>query len=191
MSKVKMNGGALLCPAPPAMVSCVSPDGKPNIITVAWTGICCTHPPKTYISVRPERYSYDIIKETGEFVINLTSDALVRAADFCGMHTGRKVDKFEKCALTPVYEDGFSAPIIEESPLSLCCKVSQIIPLGSHDMFLSDIVSVYANDDLFDKNGRLCLERAGLVSFSHGQYFEQGKKLGEFGFSVAKKKKRR
>lgn len=190
MSKIKWKGGALTAPVPPVMVSCAGRDGKPNIITIAWTGIVCTHPPKTYISVRPERYSYPIIKESGEFVVNLTSRELVRAADFCGMRTGRKVDKYAACALTPEYGEDFVCPAILESPLSIYCRVSDILPLGSHDMFLADIVQISVEETLIDRAGKLRLDRAGLCAYAHGEYFELGRKLGSFGFSVAKKKNR-
>ncbi len=192
MAKCKWKGGALIAPVPPAMISCMGADGKPNIITVAWTGILSTHPPKTYISVRPARHSYPIIKESGEFVINLTTKDLVRAADFCGMKTGKKVDKFKECRLTPVFDpqfEEFSCPAIAESPMSLYCKVTDIVPLGSHDMFIADIVSISVDETLLDTNGKLCLDKAGLAAFAHGEYFELGKKIGNFGFSVAKKKK--
>lgn len=191
MSKTRMNGATLLSPAPPALVTCRDEDGKANIITIAWTGIICSHPPKTYISVRPERHSYEIIKKTREFIINLTPASLAKAADLCGMLTGKKVNKFEKCNLSEEEAEGFSAPMIKESPMSLCCRVTDIIPLGSHDMFMADIESVYADDSLFDDKGRICLEKAGLISYTHGEYFEQGKKIGNFGFSVAKKKSKK
>lgn len=192
MAKLKWKGGALVAPVPPAMISCMGADGKPNIITVAWTGILCTHPPKTYISVRPARHSYPIIKESGEFVINLTTKELVRAADFCGMKTGKKVDKFKECKLTPHFDEnfeGFSCPSIAESPMSLYCRVTDIVPLGSHDMFIADIEGISVDEKLLDESGKLCLDKAGLAAFAHGEYFELGKKLGTFGFSVAKKKK--
>ncbi len=192
MAKYKWKGGALVAPVPPAMISCMGADQKPNILTIAWTGILCTHPPKTYISVRPARHSYPIIKETGEFVINLTTKELVRAADFCGMKTGKKVDKFKECHLTPEFDpefSEFSCPAIAESPMSLYCKVTDIVPLGSHDMFIADIVNISVDEKLIDADGKLCLDKAGLCAFAHGEYFELGKKLGNFGFSVAKKKK--
>ncbi len=192
MAKLKWKGGALVAPVPPAMVSCMGGDGKPNILTIAWTGILSTHPPKTYISVRPARHSYPIIKESGEFVINLTTKALCRAADFCGMKTGKKVDKFKECKLTPEFDpefSDFSCPAIAESPMSLYCRVTDIVPLGSHDMFIADIVSISVDESLLDENGKLCLDKANLCAFAHGEYFELGKKLGNFGFSVTKKKK--
>lgn len=192
MSKIKWKGGALIAPVPPAMISCMGADGKPNILTIAWTGIICTHPPKTYISVRPSRHSYPLIKESGEFVINLTTKELTRAADFCGMKTGKKVDKFKECNLTADFDANFpefSCPAIAQSPMSIYCKVEQVIPLGSHDMFIADIAGISVNDELIDDTGKLRLDKAGLTAYAHGEYFELGKKIGNFGFSVAKKKK--
>lgn len=162
-----------------------------NIITIGWTGILNTIPPKTYISVRPKRHSYHIIKETGEFVLNLTPSSLVSAADFCGMYTGAKVNKFEKCNLTPVEAEEVAAPMIGECPVSLCCRVSDVVPLGSHDMFLADILAVYVEDRLLDENGKIHLEKADLCAYAHGDYYALGKILGHFGFSAAKKKKKR
>ena len=188
MSKIEWKGGTLLAPVPPVMVSCGTLE-KPNIITVGWTGLVNTIPPKTYISVRPSRYSYDLIKESGEFAINLTPVSLVKAADWCGIHTGRKVDKFARCNLTPDSANQISAPLILECPIALECKVFDIIPMGSHDMFLADIVAVDVAPGLLDKSGRLCIERAHVAAFAHGEYFELGKSLGKFGFSVVKKKK--
>ena len=188
MSKAKWKGGALIAPVPPVMVSCGNMESS-NILTIAWTGIINTIPPKTYISVRPQRHSYNMIKESGEFVINLTPSRLIKAADYCGIYTGAKVDKFAKCNLTKEEATEVSCPMIAESPLSLECKVTDIIPLGTHDMFLADIVAVDVDEDLLDKNGKLCLEKAGLAAFAHGEYFELGKKIGYFGFSAAKKKK--
>lgn len=188
MSKVKWKGGALIAPLPPVMVTSGDME-KPNIMTVAWTGIINTIPPKTYISVRPSRHSYNIIKESGEFVINLTPAHLVKAADYCGIYTGAKVDKFAKCNLTKEDATEVACPLIGESPLSLECKVTEIIPLGTHDMFLADIVAVDVEDSLLDKEGKLHLDRAGLAAYAHGEYFELGKKIGKFGFSATKKKK--
>ena len=188
MSKIKWKGGTLLAPVPPVMVSCGTME-KPNIITVAWTGLINTIPPKTYISVRPSRHSYELIKESGEFAINLTPTSLVKQADWCGIHTGRKVDKFARCNLTPDEANEISAPLILECPISLECKVFDVIPMGTHDMFLADIVAVDVATGLLDKSGRLCIERAHLAAFAHGEYFELGKSLGKFRFSVVKKKK--
>ena len=188
MEKVQWKGGALLAPVPPVMVSCGTME-ESNIITVAWTGLINTIPPKTYISVRPSRHSYGIIKESGEFAINLTPASLVRTADFCGIYTGRKVDKFTRCALTKEPSFSLACPLIGESPLSLECRVTEIIPLGTHDMFLADIVGVAVDAALLDKEGKLHIERAGLAAFAHGEYYELGKRIGTFGFSVRKKGK--
>ena len=190
MAKIKWRGGALIAPSPPVMVSCGTPE-KPNVLTIAWTGIINTIPPKTYISVRPKRHSYNLIKESGEFVINLTTADLVRAADYCGVYTGAKVNKFEKCSLTPIPSEEVSCPSIAESPLCLECRVTEVIPLGTHDMFLADIVSVSVDESLIDEKGALHLENAHLAAFAHGEYFELGKKIGSFGFSVKKHKKAR
>ncbi len=187
MSKQRWRGGALLAPVPPVMVSCGDMEVA-NIVTVAWTGLLNTIPPKTYISLRPSRYSYDIIKARGEFVINLTTAALVPAADACGVYTGRKVDKFARYHLTREPSFEVAAPRIGECPLSLECRVTDIVSLGSHDMFVADIVAVAVDESLLDADGKLCLARAGLAAFAHGEYFELGKKIGDFGFSVRKKK---
>ncbi len=179
----------MLAPVPPALVTC-SDGERDNVLTVAWTGITCTDPPKTYISVRPKRFSYDIIKKSGEFAINLTTADLVRAADWCGVYTGAKVDKFERCRLSKEPAQEIGCPILAESPLALECRVTDVIPLGTHDMFLADIVAVDVDEALLDEHGKLHLERAGLVAYAHGDYFSLGKKLGNFGYSVAKKKKK-
>ena len=188
MSKIVWKGGALAAPLPPCMVTC-SDGERDNIITIAWTGIVNTIPPKTYISVRPSRHSYEMIKKSGEFVINLTPVSLIKTADYCGIHTGAKVDKFERCGLHKTAASAVSVPLIEECPLALECKVTDVIPLGSHDMFLADIVAVDVDESLIDKAGKLHLERAGLAAFAHGEYFALGGKIGDFGFSVRKKKK--
>ena len=192
MSKIKWKGGALIAPVPPAMISCgrVS-DGTANIITVAWTGITNTVPPKTYISVRPSRYSYDLIKERGEFVINLTPAHLTKEADYCGIYTGKKVNKFEKCKLTKVKGTQVDTPMIGECPISIECRVTDIISLGSHDMFMADIVAINVDEELFDKEGKMHFEKAGLIAYAHGEYYELGKKIGRFGFSTDKKKKKK
>ena len=189
MAKIKWKGGALLAPVPPVMVSCGDMENS-NIITVGWTGIINTIPPKTYISVRKSRHSYELIKNSGEFVINLTPTSLVREADFCGIYTGKKVNKFEKCKLTKGEAQNVSCPIIEESPLSIECKVFDIIELGTHDMFLADIVGVDVSEEIIGGDGKLRLDKANLTAYAHGEYFELGKKIGSFGFSAAKKKKK-
>ena len=188
MSKTKWKGGALLAPLPPAIVTCGTVE-KPNALTVGWTGILNTHPPKTYVSIRPSRHSYGLIKEAGEFVINLTTKDLVRAADFCGVRSGKDTDKFAVCGITAEESTEVSAPSLAESPLSLECKVTDIIPLGTHDMFMADIVAVTVKDELISQDGKLHLDKCGLVAYAHGEYYELGKKLGFFGFSVQKKKK--
>ena len=190
MAKISWKGGTLLGPLPPVMVSCGDMEAS-NIITIAWTGILSTIPPKTYISVRPSRHSYAIIKERGEFVINLTPASLVKEADFCGIYTGAKVDKFERCKLHKQKASSLDCPMIEESPLSIECKVTDIVPLGSHDMFIADIIAVNVDEALLDKDGKLRLDKAHLAAFAHGEYFELGQRIGSFGFSVKKKKKKK
>ena len=188
MAKRTLKGGALVCPLPPTMVSCGDMENS-NIITIGWTGILNTIPPKTYISVRPTRHSYEMIKEKGEFVINLTPSNLVKEADYCGIYTGKKVDKFAKCKLTKVKGTQIDAPMIDECPVSIECKVTDIIPLGSHDMFMADIVAVNVDENLFDKDDKMRLDKANLIAYAHGEYYELGKKIGKFGFSTNKKKK--
>ena len=187
MSKIKWKGGALTAPIPPCMVTCGSGENA-NVLTIAWTGIINTVPPQTYISVRPSRHSYGLIRESGEFAVNLTPASLIRTADYCGIHTGKKVNKFERCGLRTEEASELSCPILTDCPLTLECRVTDIISLGSHDMFLADIVAVDVDDTLVDKQGKLHLERAGLAAFAHGEYFELGRKIGEFGFSVRKRK---
>ena len=188
MARQNWQAGNMLYPLPAVMVSCQRPEEKPNIITVAWTGTICSTPAMVSISVRPERYSYDIIKETGEFVINLTTEKLTYATDFCGVRSGRDIDKFKAAHLTPIPGVHVSAPLIEESPVNIECKVREIKELGSHHMFLADVVAVHADEKYMDETGRFHLNEAGLVSYSHGEYFKLGKKLGKFGYSVQKKK---
>lgn len=179
----------MLYPVPAVMVSCRREGEKPNIITVAWAGTVCSAPPMVSISVRKERYSYDILKETGEFVINLVTKDLVFAADYCGVRSGRDVDKFARLNLTEQPSKHIQVPGIAESPLNLECRTTQVLPLGSHDMFLAEILGVTVDERYMDQNGKFHLNDAGLVAYSHGEYFELGKRLGKFGFSVAKKKK--
>ena len=188
MSKVNWKGGALLGPLPAVMVSCGTME-KANIITVAWTGIVSTIPPRAYISVRPTRHSYNIIKESGEFVINLTPRSLCETCDYCGIVTGRCVDKVKKCGFVLEKSEQVAAPRIAQSPLSLECRVFDVIPLGSHDMFLCDILSVAVDESLIDGKGKLRLDRADLVAFAHGEYYALSQVIGKFGFSVADKKK--
>ena len=182
--------GALLAPVPVVLISCGTVE-KPNVFTVAWAGTVCTHPPMISISVRPGRFSYPLIKESGEFVLNLPSASMARAVDLCGVKSGREVDKFALCGLTAVPAAGVSAPAVEECPVRFSCKVKSVTPLGTHDLFLAEIVSIEADEALFEENGRLALEKADLLAYSHGEYYTLGKKVGSFGFSVRKKKKRR
>lgn len=189
MSKAQWRGATLLAPVPAVMVSCGTMEAS-NILTIAWTGIINSNPPKTYISIRPERHSYEIIKASGEFVINLTTSPLVRATDFCGVRSGRDFDKFDKMALTKEPAVHLNCPMIGESPVNLECRVTEIVPLGSHDMFLADILTVNVDEQYLDESGKLHLDRAQLISYAHGEYFELGKKLGSFGYTVRKKKKK-
>ncbi|MBE6641533.1 MAG: flavin reductase family protein [Ruminococcaceae bacterium] len=184
--KKTLKGSTMLGPLPPVMVSCRLGD-KDNIITAAWTGTINTRPPKTYVSIRPTRYSYNIIKKSGEFVINLTPASLVGAADYCGTYTGAKVDKFKECGLTKEEATEINAPMIAECPVSLECKVFDVIPLGSHDMFLADIVAVNVAEELFDGEGKIHMERADLVAFLHGAYYSIGEKLDKIGCGIVKK----
>ena len=188
--KKQLAPGALLAPVPVVLISCGTVE-KPNVFTVAWAGTVCTHPPMISISVRPGRFSYPLNKESGEFVLNLPSASMARAVDLCGVKSGREVDKFALCGLTAVPAAGVSAPAVEECPVRFSCKVKSVTPLGTHDLFLAEIVSIEADEALFEENGRLALEKADLLAYSHGEYYTLGKKVGSFGFSVRKKKKRR
>lgn len=189
MGKQTWKAGNMLYPVPAVMVSCQREGEKPNIITVAWAGTVCTAPAMVSISVRPERYSYDIIKETKEFVINLVTTDLVYATDYCGVRSGRDVDKFQEMGLTPVQSVSVKSPSIKESPVNIECRLVDILEYGSHHMFVAEVVSVTVEDSLMDEKGKLELAQAGLVAYSHGEYFELGKKVGQFGFSVNKKKR--
>ena len=187
MAKITWKGSALLAPVPPVMVTCGDMENS-NIITVGWTGIINTHPPRVSIAVRPTRHSYQIIKDSGEFVIHLTPARLVRECDYCGIFTGAKVDKFAKFSLTPIASENVAPPTIKESPLALECRVFDVISMGTHDVFMADIISVSADEEYFDENDKLRLDKAGLMAYSHGEYYALGRKLGKFGFSTAKKK---
>ena len=187
MAKEIWKGGTLVYPVPAVMVSCGDINGEKNIITVAWTGTINTNPPMAYISVRPERHSYNIIKTSGEFVINLTTEELAKACDYCGVKSGKDVDKFKEMNLTAAPASQVKCPIIYESPMNIECKVKQIVPLGSHDMFIADVVAVNVSDDYFDKNGKFHFNASKPVCYSHGEYFGLGKSLGTFGYSVRKK----
>lgn len=188
MAKENWKPGTMVYPLPAVLVSCGVSREEYNLITVAWTGTVCTEPPMCYISMRKDRHSYGIISRTGECVINLTTEALARATDWCGVNSGRDHDKFTECGLTPEPSAVVSAPSLAESPVSIECRVNRIIPLGSHDMFLLDVVNVAADPKYIDKSGRFDMRAAGLISYCHGEYFSLGKVLGFFGWSVSKRK---
>ena len=192
MSKITWKAGTFIYPIPAVMVSCGTME-KANIITVAWTGILNTNPATVYISVRPTRYSYQIIKEQKEFVINLTNKELVQATDWCGVKTGAKVDKFKEMHLHKEKAKFLSCPMIQESPVSIECRVKEIIPLGSHDMFLAEVLAINADEKYINDKGAFDISKCDLIAYSNGHYYTLGKKLGKFGFSVqrAKKKKKK
>ncbi len=179
--------GNFLYPVPAVMVSCMDEEKKPNIITIAWTGTVCSDPPMVSISVRKSRYSYDLIKKSGEFVINLTTRKLARAADFCGVRSGRDLDKFEACALTPQKGSQIETPLIAESPVNIECRLKQIIELGSHDLFLAEVLAVDVDSKYIDEKGSFHMEEVDLIAYSHGSYQALGDVLGSFGYSVRKK----
>ena len=189
MGKQYWRPGNMLYPLPAVMVSCKRQGEKPNIITVAWTGTVCSSPAMVSISVRKERYSYEIIKETGEFVINLATKDLVRALDYCGVRSGREVDKYKEAGLTVLASKEIAAPGIMESPVNLECRVTEVKPLGSHDLFLAEVLSVTIEDRYMNDDGKFELNRSGLITYSHGEYFELGRKAGSFGYSVRKPEK--
>lgn len=189
MEKEFWKPGNMLYPLPAVMVSCQEEGKLPNIITVAWTGTVCTNPPMVYISVRPERYSYNIIKNSREFVINLTTKELAFATDFCGVRSGRDVDKFKEMNLTPIESETVKAPGILESPVNIECQVKEVRELGSHSMFLAEVTGVRVDKKYMDEKGRFDLSQARPLIYSHGEYFEPGKRLGKFGYSVQKRKK--
>lgn len=186
MGKQSWKPGNMLYPVPAVMVSCKRADERPNIITVAWAGTVCSDPAMLSVSIRKERYSHDIIKESGEFVVNLVTGELTRACDWCGVKSGKDFDKFEEMKLTEYKSEYMDAPAISESPVNIYCKVKQILELGSHDMFVAEVVGVTVDDKYMDENGRFELSKTGLITYSHGEYFLLGKKLGKFGYSVKK-----
>lgn len=188
MGKQNWKPGNMLNPVPAVMVSVADKKGNNNIITVAWAGTICTNPPMVSISVRPERHSYNIIKETGEFVVNLTTEELAFACDYCGVTSGRDVNKYEKLNLTPLKMQNVNAPGIAESPVNIECKVREIKELGSHHMFIADVVGVTVDDKYMDEKNKFNINETGLVMYSHGEYFAMGEKLGKFGYSIQKKK---
>jgi len=184
--------GTMIYPLPAALISCGSNPEEQNIFTVSWLGTICSDPPMCYISVRPSRYSHDIIKRNGEFVINLTTEELARATDWCGVRSGRDYNKFLEMKLTPGKATIVHAPVIEESPVCIECRVKEIIPLGSHDMFIADVVNVRADEQfLHPETGRFDMQKAGLLAYSHGHYYALGKKIGKFGWSVQKNRKKK
>ena len=179
------RAGTMISPVPAVMVSCGSAEGEKTIITVAWTGTICSEPAMCYISVRKERHSYKMIRESGEFVINLTTKALARATDWCGVRSGKDFDKFSHCGLTVESCPHISAPAIAESPVNIECRVKQVIELGSHDMFIAEVLGVMVDDSLLDpQSGKLDLARAELLGYAHGEYYALGEKLGTFGWTV-------
>ena len=190
MAKQTWKPGNMLYPLPAVMVSVTDGEGKDNIITVAWAGTVCTNPPMVSISVRPNRFSYDMICKTKEFVLNLTTEELAYATDYCGVRSGKDVDKFQELHLTKEKADHVKAPMISESPVNIECKVKKIEKLGSHHMFLAEVVAVHVDEGYMDKNNKFQLNQAKLMVYSHGEYMGLGKKLGTFGYSVKKGKKR-
>lgn len=186
MSRQNWKAGNMLYPVPVVMISSQRKNEKPNIITVAWAGTICSDPVMVSVSIRKERYSHQIIKDTGEFVINLVSRELTYATDYCGVKSGRDIDKFKEMKLTAISSKEVTAPQIAESPVSLECKVKDIYELGSHDMFIAEVVNVSVDEKYLDKTGRLDLKSADLVAYSHGEYYSLGDYIGKFGYSVKK-----
>ncbi len=187
MARRHFSGGALTAPVPPVLVT-VGNEKEANIITIGWTGILATHPPRTYISVRPERHSYEMLRLGKEFVINLASASLVKKVDYCGIFTGAKVDKFEKCGFTKEKSREVAPPTIAECPIALECRVAEVIPMGTHDVFIADIVSVSCDESVLDEKGKICFDKADLLAYAHGEYFKLGEVLDKFGFSASKNK---
>ena len=187
--KISWKAGNMLYPLPAIMVSLTDKAGNSNIITLAWAGTICTNPPMLSVSIRPERYSYDIIKETGEFVVNLTTKELTYATDYCGVKSGRDVDKFKEMKLTKIASEKIKAVAIAESPVNIECKVREIIELGSHSLFIADVVNVRVDGKFLDEKGRFNLAKSELIAYSHGRYYELGKELGSFGYSIRKEGK--
>ena len=191
MAKQTWKPGNMIYPLPAVMVSCGDKEGNANIITIAWTGTICTNPAMLYISVRPERYSYNMIKESGEFVVNLTTESLVKQTDYCGVKSGRDVDKFKETKLTRGKASELQyAPTIEESPVNIECKLERIEELGSHHMFIAKVVAVQVDEAYMNETGKFCLNETGLIAYSHGEYRSLGESLGTFGYSIKKKKKK-
>ena len=189
MARKSFKAGALTAPLPPVMVT-VGDMECANIITIGWTGILSTIPPRTYISVRPKRHSYKLLKENGEFVINLTTAKQAKTVDYVGIYTGAKVDKFKECGLTKTASKEVAPPTIAECPLALECRVIEVIPMGTHDVFIADIVSVSCDDSIIDDAGKIRFDNAGLLAYAHGEYYALGEKVGKFGFSTNKTEKK-
>ncbi|AKN32651.1 flavin reductase [Clostridium carboxidivorans P7] len=190
MTKISFKGSAMLNPVPSVLITSQNKEGKTNVFTVGWIGTACTKPPMITAAIRPERLSYEYIKETGEFVVNLPSKDMVKAVDFCGVRSGKNIDKIEHCNLTLEQSEKVKVPSIKQCPVSLECKVKTITPLGSHDLFLAEVLAIHVEENLLDENGKIHLEKANLICYSHGEYFSlNSKALGKFGYSVQKKKK--
>lgn len=187
MAKQKWIPGNMVYPLPAVLVSCGDKKGNINVMTAAWTGTVCSDPPMVYVSVRKERHSHHMIQETREYVINLTTEKLAWAADFCGVRSGRDLDKFKEMKLTPVQGELQYAPMIEESPVSIECRVTNVMELGSHDMFMAEVTAVYVDEQNMDEKGTFHLEKAAPMVYSHGQYYGLGRHLGGFGYAVRKK----
>ena len=188
IQKTKWKAGNMIYPLPAVMVSCGN-ETEANIVTVAWTGTICTNPPMTYISLRPSRYSYNLIKESGYFVINLTTESIVKETDFCGVKSGRDIDKFKEMNLTCIRDEETNCPMIGESPVSIVCETVEIKELGSHHMFIANVKAVYVDESHMDEKGKFQLNETGLIAYSHGSYLSIGEELGTFGYSISKKKK--
>ncbi len=190
MGRQNWRASNMLYPLPAVLVGCRDEEGRDNLMTAAWAGTVCSDPVMVSVSIRKERYSHDIIERTGEFTLSLTTKKLAFATDFCGVKSGRDTDKFSLMKLTPLESARISAPGVSESPVVLECRVKQILRLGSHDMFVAEVVNVSVDEALLDENGKLTLERADLIAYSHGEYFTLGDKIGKFGYSVRKKRGR-
>ena len=188
MAKQKWKPGNMVYPLPAVLVSCGDKEGHANLMTAAWTGTICSDPPMVYVSIRKERYSHAMIQETGEYVINLTTEDLAWATDFCGVRSGRHLDKFKEMQLTPVFGELEYAPMVEESPVSIECKVTQVMELGTHDMFMAEVVAVHVDEKYMDEKGTFHLEQAKPLVYSHGQYYGMGRHIGGFGYAVRKKR---
>ncbi|NMM63193.1 flavin reductase family protein [Clostridium sp. P21] len=190
MTKISFKGSTMLNPVPSVLITSQNKEGKVNVFTVGWIGTACTKPPMITVAIRPERLSYEYIKATEEFAINLPSKDMVKTVDFCGVRSGKTIDKIKQCNLILENSEKIKVPSIKQCPVSLECKVKSITPLGSHDLFLAEVLSIHVEENLLDENGKIHLEKANLICYSHGEYFSlNSKPLGKFGYSVQKKKK--